>query len=271
MTHEFNVIVEKNGWLIISDQVRSIVAASGVETGICLVSLPHTTAGLIITSPWDFNGLNDVADDLRSCFPARTNYRHQYSPFTSAARSRSAVTGNSATLIVRGGKLVLGGSQALIIMENDGPRERTVQVTVLAKELYYTEYSFVSSFGSVTDLTEQVCLAITQSCASSGICHVSNLSSTSGLIVCSPEAIGDFQADMERLIPARADFQHRETASDASGHIRSSIAGSQLHLPFINGEPILGERYIYYVEFDGPRRRNVCIAVYRDDQKGEEA
>jgi len=34
--------------------------------------------------------------------------------------------------------------------------------------------------------------------------------------------------DMERMVPTRADFKHRETASDAGGHVKTALTGSQI-------------------------------------------
>ena len=46
----------------ITAEVNELVAQSGVKDGICLVSVPHTTASLVITSFWDPRGLDDLLD-----------------------------------------------------------------------------------------------------------------------------------------------------------------------------------------------------------------
>ena len=48
----------------ITAEVNEMVASSGVQEGLCLISVPHTTAGLVITSFWDPRGLDDLLDEI---------------------------------------------------------------------------------------------------------------------------------------------------------------------------------------------------------------
>lgn len=263
MREEITVCTKKDGWAVISDRVCNIVSESGVKNGICNVFLPHSTASLVATSHWDERGIEDAMEQLKRAIPPRTNYTAQDSPFTSAARSRNALTGSSLTFIVRDGQLLRGGSQAIILLEYDGPQERTVTVTVLEKDFHYAKLEFTTWQDAVIDLEERIAGAAAQTGIREGLCHISNPSSTSALALCSREAARDIYDDLERLVPARGDFKHRETASDAAGHIRSAIMGTQLHLPISDGKLVKADDTgIYYMEFDGPRYRNVSLAFY---------
>ncbi len=265
MRSTFSLVTEKNGWYNIDPQVRQAVAESGVKDGLCLIYLPHTTAGLAATSSWDPKGIDDALTDLRAKFPARTSYQSQDAPFAGAARSKSALSGCSRTFVVKDGALLLGHSQTLVFFEFDGPRERQFSVTVISKEFYFESIPFPTDFGQMRDVTEEVHQAVGRSGVKNGLCHLTVVAATAGIVVCAQgEALHrDLWEDIDRLIPARADFRHRETASDAAGHIKTFVAGTQLDLPVQDGVLLLNkEQRIVYTEFDGPRPRDVKVAVY---------
>ena len=87
---------------------------------------------------------------------------------------------------------------------------------------------------------------------------------TCGLTV-NENADPDVQSDMlgylERAIPQHTpEFKHGEQNSDA--HIKSSLAGSSVTIPFENGDLCLGRwQGIYLCEFDGPRTRSVVMTT----------
>ena len=73
-------------------------------------------------------------------------------------------------------------------------------------------------------------------------------------------------ADIERMVPTRVDFKHRETASDAGGHVKTAITNSQISAIVEEGELMLGqEQAIVFAEFDGPRPRSYYVCVYSKD------
>ena len=100
-----------------------------------------------------------------------------------------------------------------------------------------------------------------------GVCHISVLHSTAGLVIApkdEPSRI-DVMEDIERMVPTRVDFKHRETASDAGGHVKTALTGTQITVPVIDGKLALGdEQAIVFAEYDGPRPRNCFVAVYAD-------
>ncbi len=267
MRKSFVVETSKNGWQNIDRQVRELVEESGAQNGICLLYLPHTTAGLAITSSWDPKGVEDALSDLRGRIPSRVSYRHPYSPVVSAARTKAAVTGCGHCLILREGRLLLGHSQSLILLDFDPPGEREVSVTILEKDLFFDTFAFSTAFGETRDVTGPVTEMVERSGVREGHCHVAVVAATAGLALCSAGEgqSADLWQDLERMIPTRADFRHRETASDAGGHTKTFVAGTQLDLPVTGGKPLLGEgQRIVYMEFDGPRPRDIKVAVYRD-------
>ena len=114
-----------NGAYDINAVVRDAVLASQVEEGLCLVFVPHTTAGLSITSFWDPKGLEDIHDDLNRLVPTRVDFKHQFdTPQDAAGHIKSVLVGVSLTLIITETKLLLGHSQGIFFNEFDGPRQR---------------------------------------------------------------------------------------------------------------------------------------------------
>ena len=95
-----------------------------------------------------------------------------------------------------------------------------------------------------------------------GVCFLFVQHTTCGLTV-NENADPDVQSDMlgflRRLIPQfDPNFKHGEHNSDA--HIKSSLVGSSVTVPFENGKLVLGRwQGIYLCEFDGPRERKVVV------------
>ncbi len=251
----------------ITADVAEMVAQSGVKEGICVVSVPHTTAGLAITSFWDPRGLEDLMDEIDRNIPTRVSYKHQDSPYDASGHVKSAMMGSSATLIIHEGKMVLGSSQGLVLVEFDGPRPREFYVQIIEKELTLQKQNLTTQYMGMHDLTESVQRVVTNSGVQNGMCHISMLHSTAGLVLAPKDetAAKDVMADIERMVPTRVDFKHRETASDAGGHVKTALTGSQLTLPVCNGHLELGDdQAIVFAEFDGPRPRSYFTAVYAD-------
>ncbi len=113
----------------ITNQVREVVRASGVRSGMCLVYVPHTTACVFINEGADPDVIKDITYSLEKIIPWRDNYAH--SEGNSAAHIRSAIIGNSRVIPIEEGDLVLGTWEAIFLAEFDGPRERKVIVKVV--------------------------------------------------------------------------------------------------------------------------------------------
>ena len=113
----------------ITGQVEAAVAASGISNRLCLVYVPHTTAGVAINEHAD----PDVARDVEGLFdrmvPHEGPYRHAEG--NTDSHMKAILTGSSQTVIVEDGRLVLGTWQGIFLCEFDGPRTRSVYVTVL--------------------------------------------------------------------------------------------------------------------------------------------
>lgn len=255
----------------ITADVADMVAESGVKEGICLVSVPHTTASLAITSFWDPRGLEDLMDEIDRNIPTRVSYKHQDSPYDASGHVKSALIGSYASLIIHDGKLILGSSQGLVFVEHDGPRPREFYVQVVEAALFLERISVPTVYMGMHDITREVEAAVEKSGVREGVCHVSVLHSTAGLVLARRDALAlrDVMEDIERMVPTRVDFKHRETASDAGGHVKTALTGTQITVPVAEGKLLLGaDQAIVFAEYDGPRPRGCFVAVYETAEEG---
>jgi secondary thiamine-phosphate synthase enzyme len=130
--YEFNVRTGgQTDWINITGEVQRTVAASGIKEGICVVFVPHTTAAVTINENADPDVPHDVNLALNTISPDRREFRHGEG--NSAAHTKSSLVGASITLIVTGGRLLLGTWQGIWFNEYDGPRTRKVNVRVMGE------------------------------------------------------------------------------------------------------------------------------------------
>jgi secondary thiamine-phosphate synthase enzyme len=115
----------------ITQDVQRVVAESGVNTGVCYLFCPHTTAGLTINENADPTVQSDVLQELEKIVPWRNGYDHAEG--NSAAHIKASLMGASHFCLVEGGRLRLGTWQGVYLAEFDGPRHRHVWVQVTAE------------------------------------------------------------------------------------------------------------------------------------------
>jgi secondary thiamine-phosphate synthase enzyme len=122
-THERNEILD------LTDRVSQIVRKSGVQDGLCVVYVPHTTAGVTINENADPDVKHDVLKKLSGLVPQDEPY-YRHGEGNSDSHLKTALVGPSVTLIIDGGRLVLGTWQGIYFCEFDGPRTRTYHVKI---------------------------------------------------------------------------------------------------------------------------------------------
>jgi secondary thiamine-phosphate synthase enzyme len=116
----------------ITDQVRSVVKERGVASGVCFVIVPHTTAAVTINSGLDPATVRDIVEDVRRLVPTRTDFHHIVdTPSDAAAHIKASLVGNTETVLIEDGDLVLGHSQSLLFFDFDGPRRRRALVKII--------------------------------------------------------------------------------------------------------------------------------------------
>ena len=113
----------------ITAEVGRRVAESGVRQGLCLIYVPHTTAGVTINENADPSVRTDLLMVLNQMVPWKSDYRHLEG--NSPAHVKATLVGASQTIAVESGHLVLGTWQGIFLCEFDGPRGRSVHVRIM--------------------------------------------------------------------------------------------------------------------------------------------
>lgn len=103
---------------------------TGVQSGLCVLTVAHTTAGLIINEGADPAVMEDVKDSFEGLIPWRGGYKHMEG--NSAAHIKAILTGSSVQVIVENGRLLLGAWQHIFMWEFDGPRTRKIRMKIIA-------------------------------------------------------------------------------------------------------------------------------------------
>jgi secondary thiamine-phosphate synthase enzyme len=117
------------------------------------------------------------------------------------------------------------------------------------------------------DITQAVEETLDRSGLKTGICTVFCTGSTGSITTIEYEdgLLADFPVAMERLAPKDAVYEHHLRWHDGNGHshIRASILGPSLTIPFVKGRLTLGTwQQITFVDFDNkPRSRNLEIVL----------
>ena len=113
----------------ITAAVERQVRASGVRAGLCLVFVPHTTAGVTINESADPDVRTDLLKALGAMVPADAGYLHAEG--NSPAHVKASLMGSSQTVAIVNGAPALGTWQGIFLCEFDGPRRRRVQLRIL--------------------------------------------------------------------------------------------------------------------------------------------
>jgi secondary thiamine-phosphate synthase enzyme len=119
--------------LDITAEVGRVVAQSGVRDGLCMLYVPHTTAGITINESADPSVRADILMVLNEVVPWKAAYRHVEG--NSPAHVKATLVGASQTVAIENNELVLGTWQGVFFCEFDGPRERKVHLRILEGRL----------------------------------------------------------------------------------------------------------------------------------------
>lgn len=114
----------------ITETVRKLVAESQVESGLCCLFVPHTSAALLINENDDPGLRRDLDEFLERLAPVDQEYHHNDG--NCDAHLKAALLGGSKTVLVEDGRLLLGQWQGIYFCEFDGPRRRRIVVKIMA-------------------------------------------------------------------------------------------------------------------------------------------
>lgn len=114
----------------ITDLVQNLISQSGIQSGTCLLFVPHTTAAILINESYDPSLQKDFDTFLGQLAPRDRDYYHNDG--NCDAHLKAALIGNSKSLMIENGHLVLGTWQGVFFCEFDGPRHRDLRVKIVA-------------------------------------------------------------------------------------------------------------------------------------------
>ncbi|MDG6999895.1 MAG: YjbQ family protein [Nitrososphaerota archaeon] len=118
--------------LRITDEIQQILTKSGVKEGIVVVFLQSTTASVLIIE-YEEGLLLDFKNAMERLAPKKALYHHENAWHDGNGHShiRATATGQSLTLPISSGLLLLGQWQQVILVEFDvRPRTRTLIVQI---------------------------------------------------------------------------------------------------------------------------------------------
>jgi secondary thiamine-phosphate synthase enzyme len=110
----------------------------------------------------------------------------------------------------------------------------------------------------IVDITERVEKLL----EGSGVALIFTPHTTASIILNEAEEglLDDILELMEKIAPRNSNYRHNRIDSNADAHLKASILGNSVLVPFENGKLKLGTwQRILFIEFDGPRNRRVFV------------
>lgn len=129
MIKQLTISTSKQTELIdITSKIEDFIKEHKVKEGICLLFVPHTTAGITINENADPSVRQDILKELNKIVPFDDSYAH--SEGNSAAHIKASVIGFSEEIIIKNSNLLLGTWQGIYFCEFDGPRQRKLIIKI---------------------------------------------------------------------------------------------------------------------------------------------
>lgn len=113
----------------ITERVKEIVRGAGARDGFCVIHALHTTTGIIVNEN-EARLREDILSALDKAVPKGAGYQHDQIDHNAHSHLRAILLGPSATIPIENGSLALGTWQSIFLVELDGPRKRTVHISV---------------------------------------------------------------------------------------------------------------------------------------------
>jgi secondary thiamine-phosphate synthase enzyme len=115
----------------------------------------------------------------------------------------------------------------------------------------------------LVEITSQVQQLLTRCGVEQGLCTVYVPHTTAGITInenADPTVCSDMLKALERMVPWRGDYEHRE--GNSAAHVKASLMGASCTVLVMGGRLRLGTwQGLYLAEFDGPRTRQVWVKV----------
>jgi secondary thiamine-phosphate synthase enzyme len=124
-----------------------------------------------------------------------------------------------------------------------------------------------SGFSDMKDLTGDISKKLSEHALKNGIVNLFVPGSTGGLTTIEYESglVKDFSELMEKIIPSNVSYHHDARWGDGNGfsHVRASLLGPSLTIPFSDGNLNLGTwQQIVFVDFDNRSRSRTILLQF---------
>jgi secondary thiamine-phosphate synthase enzyme len=120
---------QKEEFTDLTSKIQDSVQSIGIKNGICVVYVPHTTAGVTINENADPSVKKDFLMTLKKIVPDSLSYTHAEG--NSPSHIKAGLVGSSVEVIIQNRRLALGTWQGIFFCEFDGPRQRQIYLQIL--------------------------------------------------------------------------------------------------------------------------------------------
>jgi secondary thiamine-phosphate synthase enzyme len=118
--------------IYITARVQRQLVRSEIRDGFALVYVPHTTAAVTINENADPDVKSDLLQKLETLVPQREAY-YKHAEGNSDSHVKTSLVGNTVTVFIEDGRLILGQWQGIYFCEFDGPRQRRFMVKLVGE------------------------------------------------------------------------------------------------------------------------------------------
>lgn len=116
----------------ITERLEEVITGNGWRTGLLHIFVKHTTCALT-TADLDPGTDQDMLDAFEAMLPKLT-YRHPHDPSHVGDHIMSSLIGPQVVVPIKEGTLELGTWQRVVLVELNGPRNRTIVVSFIGEK-----------------------------------------------------------------------------------------------------------------------------------------
>jgi len=114
------------------------------------------------------------------------------------------------------------------------------------------------------EMTDRVRQAVKDTAVGDGSVIIYVPHTTAGITInenADPDVVHDMLKQLDLMVPWRQPF-YRHAEGNSASHVKASMMGSSVTVLIRDGQLVLGTwQGVWFCEFDGPRTRNVHVAV----------